>query len=33
MYRVASRIVRFAGFLFTLALSIGGGERIWTSMN
>jgi len=33
MYRFASRIIRFTGFLLTLALSIGGTERIMTSMN
>jgi hypothetical protein len=33
MFRFANRIIRFTGFLLTLALSIGGAERIMTSMN
>jgi hypothetical protein len=33
MLRIASRAIRFAGFLFTLMMSIGGSSRIFTSMN
>jgi hypothetical protein len=33
MYRLASRVIRFAGFLFTLMMSLGISSRITTSMN